>query len=128
MDNTINYIRDFLLNDNFEKCIISSPRLKSNEVKSITLVKVGDLSEVKMELRLEKHNDIKTITKANFNDDLLAGFFKEFKQILLRSSLKETHILINKKLLGHIKEKKLTETTINKKHNRSKGYLLIIFT
>ena len=58
MQNAIDTISCQLVGENFEKCTFSSPIIKSGEIRSVNINAVSNLSEIKVELRLQKHNDI----------------------------------------------------------------------
>ena len=107
----------------FTKCVISSPRIKGQLVRSIIVYKTSEQKTLKVEFRYEKHNDIKSIDIADFFTNHLIGMLTEYKQIHLLNERKEVHILINKKLIPNIKTKILEKST-SKKHNNEKKYLI----
>ena len=124
MQNAINAISSQLGGENFEKCTFSSPVNKSGELHSVIINKVSNSSEIKVELRLQKHNDIKTILKKDFIERDLPEYLQQFKQCLIRSESSETQILLNKKLKSKILTKSLEKNETNKNHNRQKNYLI----
>ncbi len=123
MQNAIDTIVAQLNDDNFDKCTFSSPVNKSGELRSIVINSLSNPDEVKVELRLQKHTDIKTVLKKDFIKDDLSMYIQQFKQCLVKTEALETQILINKKLKAKIltKSSQKTETS---NHNREKQYLI----
>tara|TARA_R110000868_G_scaffold388750_1_gene657819 strand:- start:9433 stop:10596 length:1164 start_codon:yes stop_codon:yes gene_type:complete len=124
MQKAIDAISSQLGEEGFEKCTFSSPVNKSQELKSVVLSAVSNQQEVKAELRLQKHNDIKTILKDDFLANFLPAYLAQFKQCLVKSDSAETQILINKKLNSKILTKTTQKDDGSKAHNREKKYLL----
>lgn len=110
--------------DNFEKCTFSSPLNKSGELRSIVINAVGNLAEIKVEFRLQKHSDITTVLKKDFIEKDLSNYLQQFKQCLVKTESCETQILMNKKLKAKILSKLSQKTESNKNHNREKQYLI----
>lgn len=123
MQNAIDTISEELDGESFEKCIFSSPRNKSGELRSVVINAITNRLEVKVELRLQKHNDIKTISKEMFLSTDLAEYLQQFKQCLIKTQTSETQILLNKKMSSKI-IKSANKNEVNKKHNRDKNYLI----
>lgn len=107
--------------DGFEKMSFSAPRSKESLAKNIIINSVSNLNEVKVELRLEKHNDIKTLSKKTVLEHL-ESYLSEYKQCLIKSSSSEIQILLNKKLKSKIIIKVITSKGTS--HNRKKNYLI----
>tara|TARA_R110000868_G_scaffold334495_8_gene595215 strand:- start:3877 stop:5046 length:1170 start_codon:yes stop_codon:yes gene_type:complete len=124
MQKAIEAISDQLLAVGFEKCTFSSPIKKSQELRSVVLSAVSNPLEIKAELRLQKHNDIKTIVKDDFISNHLSEYLTQFKQCLVKTKSAETQILINKKLKSKIITKTTQQDDGSKAHNREKKYLL----
>ena len=124
MQKAIQVISKDLNQHNFEKCIFSGPRNKSLELRSVIIQSVKNTDEIKVELRLQKHNDIKTIKKNDFIENFLEEYLKQFKQCLSKTSNTETQILINKKLTSKIISKEMNTVSTNSKHNKEKKYLI----
>ncbi len=95
----------------------SSPRTKG-DIKNINIQKLKEENSFKLELRHQKHNDIKTVKKEDLD---IKSFLEEFKQVLLKTENDEIQILLNKKKKSKIITKKLNPT---QKHNREKNYLI----
>ena len=124
MQKAIEVIKDSINLEKFEKCVFSGPRDKSGEVKSIILMPTKDMSEVKAEFRLQKHNDIKTLKKSDFIEKELKSALESFKQVHLKSTEADIQILLNKKLKAKIITKKVTSAVKSVKHNKEKKYLI----
>lgn len=124
MQNAIETIRAQMGDDNFEKCTFSSPLNKSGELRSIVINAVGNLAEIKVEFRLQKHSDITTVLKKDFIEKDLSNYLQQFKQCLVKTESCETQILMNKKLKAKILSKLSQKTESNKNHNREKQYLI----
>lgn len=124
MKKAYEYISNALSSNEFEKCIFSSPRTKSTEVRTILINSVKVLSDLKIELRLQKHNDIKTVKKSELIKNDLAMYLESYKQCLVKSGTTQTQILINKKGVSKIIEKSLETKTLDTKHNKDKNYLI----
>ncbi|WP_127716805.1 SAM-dependent methyltransferase [Halobacteriovorax sp. HLS] len=123
MDNAISIITNNLNSENFEKCTFSSPRSKSDELKSLVVYKVQSSQELKVEYRYKKHNDIKTVKKIDFINNELPNFLAGFKQCHLKSSNEDIQILINSKLKSKVVFS-TGSTKVSKKHNKTKKYLI----
>jgi len=124
MQKAIQELSKDLSSNDFEKCVFSGPRTKTNELRSVVVQAVNNNTELKVELRLQKHNDIKTIKKDDFITDFLEKYLKEFKQCLSKTSSKETQVLLNKKLSAKIILKELSNANKTQKHNKEKKYLI----
>ncbi len=110
----------------FVNCTFSGQRNKSNEVRSIHIQTLQNTEEYKVEYRLQKHNDIKTISKRELIGTLLSEYLLNFKQCLLRTKEQEIQILLNKKFKSKIISKTLETKGVDKskKHNRKKNYII----
>ena len=124
MQNAINEISELLSQDNFEKCTFSSPSNKSGELRSVIINSVKNYLEIKVEIRLQKHNNIRTVLKKDFIRQDLAEYLKQFKQCLIKTETTESQILLNKKLQSTIIRKSFKKIETNKDHNRQKNYLI----
>jgi len=107
-------------------CTFSSPRTKSEEAKSVHIQSLQKSKELKVEFRLQKHNDIKTISEADFFSEHLASFLENYKQCHIQTTESDIQILMNKKLKSKIisKAKKNTTSKSSKSHNRKKNYII----
>lgn len=114
MQKTIDLLKKNL--SDIQSISFSSPRTKG-EIKNINAQKISD--GLKLEIRHQKHNDIKTI---KIKDLDIKKYLQEFKQCLLKTHDKEIQILINKKHIAKIITKEIQLTQIG--HNRTKNYLI----
>jgi SAM-dependent methyltransferase len=123
MEKAIKLLTNALIKSTLENATFSSPKSKTTEARSIHIQTLKDELNLKVEFRLKKHNDIKTISKEKFLDDHLSDFFTNYKQCLIKTDNSEIQILINKKGNAKIitKNKKIIDS---KKHNRQKNYLI----
>ena len=96
----------------------SSPRTKG-ELKNILMQSLSP-KEFKVEFRLKKHNDIKTLS---IDECEFEKYLQDFKQCLIKTKTHEYQILINKKLNSKIITKEISKE-IKEKHNRVKNYLI----
>jgi SAM-dependent methyltransferase len=123
MKNAYELLKKCLRESDFIQCSFSSPRLKTSEIKSIIIKPTNNPKELKVEFRHAKHNDIKTINLDTYLEINLNDSLKEFKQVLIRATNKESQILINKKLISKIITKEIKPAE-KEKHNRKKNYIL----
>jgi SAM-dependent methyltransferase len=122
MKNAIEFLQLQISDDNFISLNISSPRSKSSELRNIIANAVNTSNEFKVEFRLQKHNDIKSIPIATFKT-LIEKNLLDFKQCLIKKKTEEIQLLINKKGTAKIITKKL-ESKEKQGHNRKKNYLI----
>jgi hypothetical protein len=121
MNKAYELIAQTLQDDTFEKISFSSARIKG-DVKAIIACSVTNKSELKVEYRHQKHNDIKTLEKNEFVTSL-EEYLKSFKQVLVKTKSKEIQILLNKKQQAKIITKEVSSSN-KEKHNRDKNYLI----
>ncbi len=124
MQNALKVIQDSINGLTLEKCVFSAPREKSSETRSIILMPVKDEKEIKVEFRLQKHNDIKTLKKDVFIKDELVNALRDFKQVHIKNLDSDIQILLNKKLKAKIITKKIDTKNSPPKHNKEKKYLI----
>jgi 2-polyprenyl-3-methyl-5-hydroxy-6-metoxy-1,4-benzoquinol methylase len=123
MKTAFELLKKCLRESDFIQCSFSSPRLKTSEIKSIIIKPTNNPNELKVEFRHAKHNDIKTINLDTYLEINLNDSLKEFKQVLIRTTNKESQILINKKLISKFITKEIKPAQ-KEKHNRKKNYIL----
>lgn len=111
-----------LSDQGFISLTFSAPRDKAQEVKNIIANSTNETNEIKVEYRLQKHNDIKTLKTDNFTDNL-DEYLKAYKQCLIKTQSNQIQVLINKKHKSTI-IKKATKVNNENVHNRSKNYLI----
>jgi SAM-dependent methyltransferase len=116
MDKALVLIQDSL--EKIQSISFSSPRTKG-ETRNINMQKVN-VSEFKVEFRLQKHNDIKTLSVADCDFE---AYLAEFKQCLIKTTESEIQILLNKKKQAKILTKELKMAS-KETHNRVKNYLI----
>lgn len=116
MDKALSLIQDEL--EAIQSISFSSPRIKG-ETRNINMQRVNQ-SEFKVEFRLQKHNDIKTLKSLDCDFEL---YLNEFKQCLIKTTDSEIQILLNKKKQSKILTKAL-KSQKTKNHNRVKNYLI----
>ena len=119
MQNSIEILIKSFDDQSFINCTFSGPRQKG-EVRNILVQATND--EFKVEYRLVKHNNIKTMKKDEV-ENLLTDFFSDFKQCLVKTKTSEVQILLNKKKKAKIITKQAAapkRTT----HNRKKNYII----
>lgn len=124
MQKAIDIIKKSINGSTLEKCIFSGPRNKSQEVRSIILMPIKGETEIKVEFRLQKHNDIKSLEKDVFISEELEKAITEFKQVHIKNTDSDIQILLNKKLKAKIITKELNQTLKQEKHNKEKKYLI----
>jgi len=122
MKAAIECITKLLEDGGLKTCSFSSPRDKANGLKSIQIQCLNS-TEIKIEYRHTKHNDIKTTKINEFTQTLLLKFLSDFKQVLVKGDSHESQILLNKKLKAKIISTKISEN-ITDNHNRKKNYLI----
>lgn len=116
MQNALELINKSFNDESLISIHFSGPRSKG-DIKNINIQYLNK-TEVKLEVRHQKHNDIKSF---DFSKIDFQKYLSEFKQVLLKDKNFEAQILINKKL----KEKIITkEIEVKTKHNRQKNYLI----
>lgn len=123
MNKAIEILKQSLDDGTFVNATFSGPKNKSEEIRSVLIQVLSEKETLKIELRLQKHNDIKTMTIEEVQSNQLQSWFENFKQCSLRTKDKEYQFLINKKLKAKIISKDLIASDA-KKHNRSKKYLI----
>lgn len=111
------------MNDDLVQCTFSGPRDKNNELKSV-IVRGQNKDESKVEFRLTKHNDIKSVQNNELASSRFEEFFLSFKQCLIISKSESFQILLNKKNKAKIIKQKKIEKSESKPHNRAKNYLI----
>jgi hypothetical protein len=117
MKKAIDLLKASLKENTLISASFSAPRT-NNDIKNIN-IQALNATDVKVEFRHQKHNDIKTVKK---NDLDLESYFTEFKQCLIKDSKSESQILLNKKRKSKIITKETKE--LSTKHNRQKNYLI----
>lgn len=121
MEKVIQYLKD---NKNLIKSIsFSSKKDKSSELRGIFISFKKD-GKLKVEFRLTKHNDIKDMAFNDFIELVEKEIIFKFKQILIKLENEETQILLNKRNESKFISNKQEAPIENKKHNRSKNYLI----
>ena len=124
MHKALEEIKKNMSSDSFVKCIFSNPRDKSNHLKSIVIIPLKNKDDLKVEYRLEKHNDIKTMKLSSFVDVDLEQILKDFKQILLKCDGSDTQILLNQKLKSKFITTQKTNVSKSQNHNKKKNYII----
>lgn len=124
MQKAIETIQEIINRSTFKKCVFSSPRNKSEELQSIIIMPTKVESELKVEFRLLKHNDIKTLKKTDFLKNELQSALENFKQVHLNNDANDIQILLNKKLKAKIITSKVAVNSKTPKHNKEKQYLI----
>lgn len=97
MQNAIDLIESLLTKKEKISFVLSSAKNKSEGVRSIHATLLKDGTDFKVEYRLEKHNDIKTMSSQEFSSLLFETFLFNFKQVLIKTEKEQYQILINKK-------------------------------
>ena len=123
MDKVNDLIHSLLAQEENISFVFSSARTKEDGLRSIHANRLKDNQGFKVEYRLEKHNDIKTIAKDTFLKLLFENFLFNFKQILIKTESESHQVLINKKNKATIISKK-EEKKKERPHNRKKNYLI----
>jgi SAM-dependent methyltransferase len=124
MENAIKTLNTAIMSNDLLSITYSAPREKSQETRNIIAQGTNNESELKLELRLQKHNDIKSISREDFAEQTKENL-SQFKQCFIKLNGKSIQILLNKKLKAKIIEKSFSSTeSTSKSHNRSKNYLI----
>jgi SAM-dependent methyltransferase len=116
MNKALSLVQDEL--ENITSISFSSPRTKG-ETRNINMQRTSK-SEFKVEFRLQKHNDIKTLT---LDECEFESYLNEFKQCFIKTNTSEIQILLNKKKQSKIITKEVKATS-KENHNRVKNYLI----
>ncbi len=124
MDKVIKLIKEAISQEQLVSCTLSSPRKKSNEVKSIRAIPTKNQNEIKVEYKYQKHNNIVSESTEDFLAKTLVSYLPQFKQGLLKTNEDEHQILLNKDLKAKIISKKVGQSSKATTHNRKKEYLI----
>jgi hypothetical protein len=123
MQKALEVIRKHLSSPNFNNLSFSDKRDKSAELRGVIVKPTNSINDFKVEYRLSKHNDIKTVTATDLLEEIEAEYLNNFKQVHLKLNNQDIQILFNKKRVAKIISKKV-ENTSKVKHNRDKKYLI----
>jgi SAM-dependent methyltransferase len=124
MEKALNILNTAIMSKDLLSITYSAPREKGQETRNIVAQNTNNESDLKLELRLQKHNDIKTISREEFAEQTKENLTL-FKQCFIKLNGKSIQILLNKKMKSKIIEKSFTTSeTETKSHNRSKNYLI----
>jgi SAM-dependent methyltransferase len=120
MEKAIEILVQSITDKELINCTFSGPRDKS-ELRNV-LIQVLNSNEFKIEYRLTKHNDIKTMGIEELESEI-TGFFNDFKQCMIKNKSSEVQILLNKKRKSKIITKN-AENKVKAPGNRIKNYLI----
>ncbi|MCT4640657.1 MAG: SAM-dependent methyltransferase [Bacteriovoracaceae bacterium] len=115
MNKAQNLVKELMESNSIESIVISSPKVKSNETKSIHINQNKDQSYT-FENRFLKHNSITNESCDFVLKQLLNNALLNYKQVLIKAGTNEHQILIGKKNTKIIsKQAQSKKVTSNKK-------------
>ena len=121
MKNALEYIVKNIDDSNLVKMTMSSPKVKSQEIKKITIRSIKD-QKYQAEIQYIKHNNIITLSSKKLINELNLNWLEIFKQLNIETNLESVQVLINKKGTAKFIYQKKSE--VNRPHNRKKNYLI----